>query len=195
MSPARKCRRPLVLDQLVGKDRLYNWELFFHTVMLIAMRLSQNQRFDEARRWFHYIFDPTDNGQPGLLAAYYNSVDLSGSPVFRFDSNIDFNWGAGSPMPSISPDNFSVRWIGKLIPQYNESYTFHTVTDDGVRLWVNDELLIDKWIDQAPTEQPDPNDRDYLNEIKKATIKLTAGVPYDIKMEYFERQEAPWHNL
>jgi hypothetical protein len=37
----------------------YNWELFFHIPLLIATRLMQNQRFDEARRWFHYIFDPT----------------------------------------------------------------------------------------------------------------------------------------
>jgi len=42
-----------------GAYALYNWELFFHIPLLVAMRLSQNQRFDEARTWFHYIFDPT----------------------------------------------------------------------------------------------------------------------------------------
>ncbi|MGD2089730.1 MAG: neuraminidase-like domain-containing protein [Candidatus Aminicenantes bacterium] len=39
---------------------LYNWELFFHIPLLIGTRLSQNQRFEEAQRWFHYIFDPTE---------------------------------------------------------------------------------------------------------------------------------------
>lgn len=39
----------------------YNWELFFHAPFSIACNLSKNQRFEEARRWFHYIFDPTDN--------------------------------------------------------------------------------------------------------------------------------------
>ena len=38
----------------------YNWELFFHMPLLVATRLSENQRFEEAQRWFHYIFDPTD---------------------------------------------------------------------------------------------------------------------------------------
>lgn len=50
-----------------GAYSIYNWELFFHIPLLIASRLSQNQKFDEARKWFHYIFDPTapsdvDNG-------------------------------------------------------------------------------------------------------------------------------------
>lgn len=44
-----------------GAYSLYNWELFFHTPLLIADRLSKNQRFEEAMKWFHYIFDPTDS--------------------------------------------------------------------------------------------------------------------------------------
>ncbi len=42
-----------------GVYSIYNWELFFHIPLLIATRLSQNQKFEEARKWFHYIFDPT----------------------------------------------------------------------------------------------------------------------------------------
>ncbi|KAF2012900.1 hypothetical protein BU24DRAFT_484769 [Aaosphaeria arxii CBS 175.79] len=45
---------------LGGSMSQYNWELFFHIPILIAERLSQNQRFQEAQKWFHYIFDPTD---------------------------------------------------------------------------------------------------------------------------------------
>ena len=47
-----------------GAYSLYNWELFFHTPFLIAMRLSKNQRFEEAQKWFHYIFDPTATDSP-----------------------------------------------------------------------------------------------------------------------------------
>jgi hypothetical protein len=43
-----------------GSYSSYNWELFFHTPLLIATRLSQNQQFEDAQKWFHYIFDPTD---------------------------------------------------------------------------------------------------------------------------------------
>jgi hypothetical protein len=47
-----------------GAYSLYNWELFFHVPFLIANQLSRNQRFAEARRWFHYIFDPTATDSP-----------------------------------------------------------------------------------------------------------------------------------
>lgn len=47
-----------------GAYSLYNWELFFHTPFLIAMQLSKNQRFEEAQKWFHYIFDPTAADSP-----------------------------------------------------------------------------------------------------------------------------------
>jgi len=48
-----------------GAYALYNWELFFHTPFLIATRLSDNQRFEEAQKWFHYIFDPTSSASGG----------------------------------------------------------------------------------------------------------------------------------
>lgn len=48
-----------------GAYAVYNWELFFHIPLLIACQLSANQRFDEARRWFHYIFDPTSSAPGG----------------------------------------------------------------------------------------------------------------------------------
>jgi hypothetical protein len=46
---------------LDGAYSIYNWELFFHAPLLIAIHLSQNQKFQDAQRWFHYIFNPTDN--------------------------------------------------------------------------------------------------------------------------------------
>ena len=44
-----------------GAYSIYNWELFFHVPLLIAIHLSQNQQFKDAQKWFHYIFDPTDD--------------------------------------------------------------------------------------------------------------------------------------
>ena len=42
-----------------GTYSIYNWELFFHAPVSIAVHLSKNQRFSQAQKWFHYIFDPT----------------------------------------------------------------------------------------------------------------------------------------
>lgn len=44
-----------------GAYSVYNWELFYHIPLEVAMHLSQNQRYEDAQNWFHYIFDPTDN--------------------------------------------------------------------------------------------------------------------------------------
>jgi hypothetical protein len=66
-----------------------------------------------------------------------------------------------------------VLWTGAVQPQFEETYTFYTTTDDGVRLWVNGQLLVDKWVDQAAIEW-------------SGTIALHAGQKYPITMEYYE---------
>jgi len=99
----------------------------------------------------------------------------------RTDSTVNFNWGGGSPDPSISADNFTVRWTGTVQPQFNEPYTFYTSTDDGVRLYVNKQLIIDHWVDQGTTE--------WIGGISNA---LTAQQKYNIQMDYYEHGGGPW---
>src|SRR5262249_54985735 len=55
-----------------GAYSLYNWELFFHVPLLIANRLSQDQRFEEAQRWYHYIFNPTSGTSVAAPARFWN---------------------------------------------------------------------------------------------------------------------------
>lgn len=109
----------------------------------------------------------------GLTATYFDNKDFSGAQAGRVDPQVNFDWGSGSPDPTIGPDTFSVRWEGQVQAKYNETYTFYTRTSDGVRLWVNNQLLIDKWRNQNATEY-------------RGTIALEAGKKYDIKMEYYE---------
>jgi hypothetical protein len=112
----------------------------------------------------------------GLTGEYFSSqLETFTNPptLVRVDPTVNFNWGTGSPDPSISSDFFTVRWTGAVQPQFNETYTFYTTTDDGVRLWVNGQLLVDKWIDQAATEW-------------SGSISLIAGKKYPITMEYYE---------
>ncbi len=112
-------------------------------------------------------------GGGGLTGTYFNNADLSAQALMRTDAAVDFDWGAGSPDLSIGPDTFSVRWTGRVKPRYAQTYTFHTVSDDGVRLRVNGVLLIDNWADHAPTED-------------SGTIALAADQLYDVTMEFFE---------
>jgi hypothetical protein len=67
-APTKLVRKPYPVADLDfgsgGAYSVYNWELFYHLPLTVAMHLSKNQRFEEAQRWLHHIFDPTDDG-PG----------------------------------------------------------------------------------------------------------------------------------
>jgi chitodextrinase len=107
----------------------------------------------------------------GLLGQYY-AGNFGSLEMERVDAIIDFDWGGDRPTVNVPGEWFTVRWTGKVQPQYTETYTFYTHTDDGVRLWVNGQQLITQW--------------QSMNGELSATISLTAGVKYDIKMEYLE---------
>ena len=109
----------------------------------------------------------------GLIGKYFDNKNFTAQKLTLIDPVIDFNWGFGKPNNAIGSDTFSIRWTGYVQPKYTGEWTFQATADDGVRLWVNDQLLIDKWFDQVGTEY-------------SAKINLTAGQKYSIKMEYYE---------
>ncbi len=115
----------------------------------------------------------TGTAGTGLLGDYYNNMDFTDFALTRTDATVDFDWGTGSPDPAIGADTFSVRWTGQVKAQYSETYTFYTVSDDGVRLWVNGQQVISNWTNHAPTEN-------------SGQIALSAGQMYDIQMDYYE---------
>ncbi len=110
----------------------------------------------------------------GLFGRYYDSQNLLLVSRAVVSAKVDFDWGADGPGLS-SNDHFSARWTGKVQPQFTGDYTFYTYTDDGVRLWVNGEQIVDDWTSRPAAE-------------KKATktLSLEAGKLYDITMEYYE---------
>jgi hypothetical protein len=111
---------------------------------------------------------------------YFNNKELSGSPSMVRDdgtSSLNFDWGNGSPSTScgIGADSFSVRWT-RTVNFSGGSYQFSVTADDGVRLWIDNQLVLDKWILQGATTYPIP-------------ISLSAG-NHTLKMEYFENTGA-----
>jgi len=120
---------------------------------------------------YTYLVNNLNNG---LKGEYFNTMDLTGSPVLtRTDATVNFDWASGSPDSSINVDNFSVRWSGLIQPLYTETYTFSTNSDDGIRLWVNGVQVINNWTIHAAT-------------INTGTISLTAGVKYNIVLEFYD---------
>jgi hypothetical protein len=79
---------------------------------------------------------------------YFANRDLSGGPALsRYDETINFSWGAGSPASGVPSDNFSVRWVRDEWFA-GGTYRFKILSDDGVRLWVGDQLVVDEWRDR-----------------------------------------------
>jgi glucose/arabinose dehydrogenase len=109
----------------------------------------------------------------GLAGEYFPTATLTGSGPVRIDSTVDFVWGAASPVSGIPADHFSVRWTGQVMPQFSETYTFYTVSNDGVRLYVNGTRIVNNWTNHGTTEN-------------SGTIVLTGGQRYDIRMEFYE---------
>lgn len=112
----------------------------------------------------------------GITGDYYNNQTLTGSvTATRLDGPINFDWGTGAPGPTaITVDNFSVRWNGYVHVAASGAHRFQTNSDDGVRLTVNGELLIDQWSDHSVTTHT------------SAAINLEAGKSYPIKLEFYE---------
>ena len=110
----------------------------------------------------------------GLLGEYYPNPSLLGAPALtRVDPQVDFDWGQDSPGPGIGVDGFSVRWSGTLTVPESGQYDLGTASDDGVRLWLDDFLLIDNWTDHGLV-------------IDSTTVNLIGGQNYDVIMEYYE---------
>jgi hypothetical protein len=113
----------------------------------------------------------------GLAATYFDTATFGGATLARRDATVDFTWGLGSPAAGIAADTFSVRWTGQVEAPFSGTYTFYTQSDDGVRLWVNGQPLVDNWTLHGSTEN-------------SGTIVLTAGQRYPIRMEFFENTGA-----
>jgi len=112
----------------------------------------------------------------GLTASYYanQTGTFNGTPkVTRIDPTVNFILPNGWPPTGVGPNNFSVRWTGDVQAQFGETYTFYAVADDGVRVWVDNRLIIDAWFDQGPTEW-------------SGSIALLPGHRYAIRMEFYQ---------
>jgi hypothetical protein len=110
---------------------------------------------------------------PDWKGEYWPNRELSGDPALvRNDQMIDFNWEKGSPAESIPDNHFSARWTRKVAFDKG-TYRFYALVDDGIRIYVDDRLVLDSWTDHDAKELV----TDY------ALVKGT----YTVKVEYYER--------
>lgn len=108
---------------------------------------------------------------------YYNNTGCSGSPAVENSTNsINYDWGTGSPVSGVNADNFCVEFESTTInfPDMggNNQYTFFILADDGFRLYVDNNLVLDKWLAQSPHQY-------------SVTMNMTPGT-HAIRLRYYE---------
>jgi len=113
------------------------------------------------------------DGKPGALTAkYYQGMDFDKHAFTRRDSMINFSWAHEAP-EGLPGDHYSIRWHGKIEIEKDGKYEFYTANDDGVRLWVNEKMVIDDWNSHGV-------------EINSGALELTSGQEVPVRMEYYE---------
>ena len=151
-----------------------------------ALRIEYFEAIDSAAAFFTWVRldgipiptpmpgPPGPGGGGAWTGRYFSNVnrDVSGQPTFsRFDPWIAFNWGRASPDPLITPDLFSVRWDSTQSFQAG-THRFFALVDDGVRLYVDNRLVIDEWFE-------------HNGVTLFADVTLSAGV-HALRVDYFE---------
>ncbi len=123
-----------------------------------------------------FISSTTVGSGTGLTGAYYagQAGTFTNAPTLvRVDPTINFDWSSTGPATNIGPEIFTTIWTGSIQPQFNETYTFFTTVDDGVRLFVNGQELINEWVGEPVTTY-------------QAAFPMKAGQLYTIEMDYFQ---------
>jgi hypothetical protein len=111
----------------------------------------------------------------GLRGEYYDNPDFTGLVATCIDSEINFDWANNLPHPDLKNDgSISIRWEGQIKPQHTEMYAFYINRGYGVRLWVNDIMVINEWT------------KDIWGMSSFGHIFLVGGQKYNIKLEYYE---------
>ncbi|WP_373942259.1 glycoside hydrolase family 3 C-terminal domain-containing protein [Polaribacter sejongensis] len=113
------------------------------------------------------------NDEKGLFAEYYDDKFLEGTPRTRTDKVVNFDPVNQPPDSYSNYRHKSMRWTSYITPNITGSYKIGVNSDDGVRLWLNDKLVVDEWHNRGKTTD-------------QVDIKMEAGKKYSIKLEYFD---------
>jgi hypothetical protein len=114
----------------------------------------------------------TPDGAPGLAAEYFAGEALTAPVLERVDEQLDFQWTREPPVESLGRFHYAARWTGRLVAPESGTYRLHTLSDDGVRVWLDGELLIDDW------EVHD------ARVARSRAVTMEAGSEHELRVEY-----------
>ena len=120
------------------------------------------------------VLTPSTGTGTGLSAQFFNGTTLAAPAILsRNDPNVDFNWAGASPGAGVPTTNWSAEWTGSITPPTTGTYTFSLTSDDGSRMYVNGNLVVNNWANQVSTT-------------KTGTVALTAGQKATIEVDYYQ---------
>ena len=136
------------------------------------------QQYDNNNQWCgQWRFEPINTSigtGTGLLGQYFKGQNFDNFVHQQTDPNLNFDWGSSSPIAGLNKDNFSVRWTGEVEAKYSGIHTFYINSDNGRKVWFDEELVVDEWKDNWGA--------DYTFQ-----KTLVAGEKYSIRIDYFEK--------
>ncbi len=121
-----------------------------------------------------WLFPPGTTYAQGLSGEYFTGRQFTGTPVLTRTEAVNFNWAGNAPDPAMGADNFCVRWTGSITVPDTGNYIFSTRSDDGVRLLLSGEWVIDNWTDHSAS----------VND--SSPMPLEAGKTYGMRLEFYE---------
>ncbi len=112
----------------------------------------------------------------GLTGKYYDDTTFTTVVTTRTDTGVNFNFTTSIPSGTAitAADTYSIAWSGQIEPAYSELYTFFVTADDGARLWVNDELIVQRTFSQGTGEM-------------RGQMRLKAGHRVNVRLEYIQQ--------
>ena len=165
---------------------LYNGPFVLTNTVAVNAIATKAGAFNSAISSASFINSSSIGSGTGLLGSYwtnttsaaFTNLAFSTPPTLvRTDATVNFNWGGTGPDPVIGQTNYVVRWTGSVQPQFSGPYTFYTTADDGVRLYVNGQLLINDWANQPATAVSN-------------TITLASQQLYNLELDYYYKNDS-----
>ena len=155
----------------------YTGPLTLTSTTVLSARAFKAGYIPTALAQANYQLDAGVGSGDGLNATYFDQYYLAGNTFTRIDPNLNFSWdGVTGPAPGIPPTLFSARWTGKIQPRDSGLITFNINYDDGARVWIDNQLVINCWLFPDGYDPTPPF----------VTLPLIGGKLYDIKVELWQ---------
>lgn len=146
--------------------------------------LLQQERLLDLGRWLEINNEAIYGASKWIKSGEDKPVSLE-----RIDTCIDFNWVRNSPGYPIVEDHFTANWSGYIRPDLTGEYVFSAVADDGMKLYIDGNLILDLWETEVESTDSEAM-RVAAQEEYKSRIFLEKGKFYPVKIEFREKTHA-----